>query len=72
MYDSNGNIVFDTNNNGIYDDDWGLNGLDDDGDWGLYRDNLGNTFDTICEPFVDLNGNNMYRQRCWRGLCRYF
>ena len=60
LYDSNGNIVFDTNNNGIYDDDWGLNGLDDDGDWGLYRDNLGNTFDTICEPFVDLNGNNMY------------
>ena len=60
LYDSNGDIVFDTNNNGIYNDDWGTNGLDDDNDWGLYADNLGNTYDTICEPFVDLNGNNMY------------
>ena len=31
--------VFDTNGNGIFDDNWGTNGLDDD-DWGLYRDNL--------------------------------
>ena len=59
-YDSNGRIVFDTNNNGIFDDDWGSNGLDDDNDWGLYRDNYGNAYDIPYEPFVDLNGNGLY------------
>lgn len=59
-YDSNGNIVFDTNNNGIYNDDFAHNGLDDDGDWGPYRDNLGNAFDHAYESYVDLNGNSQY------------
>ena len=59
-YDSNGQIVFDTNNNGIYDDSWGNDGVDNDGDWGLYRDNLGNAFDIPFEPFVDLNNNGVY------------
>ena len=59
-YDSNGKIVFDTNGNGIFDDNWGTNGLDDDDDWGLYKDNLGNAYDIPYEPFVDLNGNGLY------------
>ena len=59
-YDSNGKIVFDTNRNGIFDDNWGTNGLDDDGDWGFYKDNLGNAYDIPYEPFVDLNGNGLY------------
>ncbi|MDP6169671.1 MAG: TonB-dependent receptor [Candidatus Marinimicrobia bacterium] len=60
IYDSDGNIVFDTNNNGIYDDSWGSNGLDDDGDWGPYKDDLGNAWDDPYEEFVDLNGNGLY------------
>ena len=59
-YDSNGRIVFDTNNNGIFDDNWGSNGLDDDNDWGLYRDDYGNAYNISEEPFVDLNGNGVY------------
>ena len=59
-YDSNGNIVFDTNQNGIYDDDWANNGLDDDGDWGPYKDDLGNAYLNPTESFVDLNGNGQY------------
>ena len=59
-YDSNGRIVFDTNNNGVYDDNWGSNGLDDDNDWGLYRDDYGNAYNVSEEPFVDLNGNGVY------------
>ena len=59
-YDSNGNIVFDTNDNGEYDDDWGSNGQDDDNDWGPFKDDLGNAYHTPTEPFVDLNGNNQY------------
>ena len=59
LYDSNGNIVFDTNNNGVYDDNWGSNGLDDDNDWGLYKDDLGNAYDIPSEPFTDLNGNDV-------------
>ncbi|HIC37580.1 MAG TPA: hypothetical protein EYO80_07860, partial [Candidatus Marinimicrobia bacterium] len=59
-YDSNGNIVFDTNKNGVYDDDWGSNGMDDDNDWGLYKDELGNAYDIPFEPFTDLNGNGVY------------
>ena len=59
-YDSDGNIVFDSNGNGVYNDSWGSNGLDDDGDWGLYKDDLGNAYDVPWEPFLDLNGNNVY------------
>ena len=59
-YDSDGNIVFDTNNNGIYNDSWGSNGLDDDNDWGLYKDELGNAYNVPFEPFIDLNGNGLY------------
>ncbi len=59
-YDTNGKLVFDSNGNGEYDDDWGTNGLDDDNDWGPYKDNLGNAFDIPHEPFVDLNGNGVY------------
>ena len=59
-YDSNGKIVFDTNNNGVFDDNWGSNGLDDDNDWGLYRDDYGNAYNVSEEPFVDLNGNGVY------------
>ncbi|MFL2982826.1 MAG: TonB-dependent receptor domain-containing protein [Candidatus Neomarinimicrobiota bacterium] len=59
-YDSNGNLVFDTNDNGIYSDSWGSDGIDNDNDWGLYKDNLGNAFDIPYEPFVDLNGNGTY------------
>ena len=59
-YDSNGNLVFDTNNNGIYDDNWGSNGLDDDNDWGPYRDDFNNAYDVPYEPFVDLNGNGQF------------
>jgi hypothetical protein len=53
-------LIFDTNGNGVYDDDWGTNGLDDDNDWGPYKDDLGNAFDVPFEPFVDLNGNGVY------------
>lgn len=60
QYNDDGQIVFDTNNNGIFNDDWGNNGLDDDGDWGLYKDDLGNAFDTPTELFTDLNDNNQY------------
>ena len=60
IYDSNGNIVFDTNNNGIYDDNWGSNGVDDDNDWGPFKDEFGNTYIEPHEEFVDLNGNNIF------------
>ena len=53
-------MIFDTNGNGVYDDDWGTNGLDDDNDWGPYKVDLGNAFDVPFEPFVDLNGNGVY------------
>tara|TARA_A100001037_G_scaffold306771_1_gene355293 strand:- start:444 stop:4610 length:4167 start_codon:yes stop_codon:yes gene_type:complete len=56
-YDSEGNIVFDTNQNGIYDDDWGSNGLDDDGDWGLYIDANNKPWDVPEEDFEDFDGN---------------
>jgi len=59
-YDSDGNIVFDTNQNGIFADDWGSDGKDNDGDWGLYKDNLGNAYNSQSENFIDLNGNNEY------------
>ncbi|MFL2998584.1 MAG: TonB-dependent receptor domain-containing protein [Candidatus Neomarinimicrobiota bacterium] len=59
-YDTNGRLIFDTNGNGVYDDEWGTNGLDDDNDWGPYKDDLGNAFDVPFEPFVDLNGNGVY------------
>ena len=60
IYDSNGNIVFDTNNNGIYNDNWGADGLDNDSDWGPYKDLLGNAYDISREEFIDLNDNDLY------------
>ena len=59
-YDSNGNLVFDSNGNGVYNDNWGSNGLDDDNDWGLYKDDIGNAYDVPYEPFIDLNGNGVF------------
>ena len=59
-YDSNGNLVFDSNGNGVYNDNWGTNGQDDDGDWGIYKDDLGNAYDIPWEPFTDLNENGVY------------
>mgnify|MGYP000216928848 FL=1 len=32
MFDADGNIIFDTNNNNIYNDSWGSDGIDNDGD----------------------------------------
>ena len=55
-----GILVFDSNGNGVYNDDWGSNGLDDDNDWGLYKDDLGNAYDVPHEPFIDLNGNGTF------------
>jgi len=57
IYDSNGNIVFDTNGNGIYDDHNGSNGLDDDGDWGLYMDDNQNPWSVAEEDFEDFDNN---------------
>jgi len=71
-YDSEGNIVFDTNGNGVYNDDWGANGMDDDDDWGLYKDALGNAYDIPFEPFVDLNGNGMYDADVGEGYADIF
>ncbi|GIS54116.1 hypothetical protein Ct9H90mP29_11580 [bacterium] len=71
-YDSDGNIVFDTNNNGIYADDWGSNGLDDDLDWGPYKDDLGNAYDIPYEPFTDLNGNGIYDSDVGEGYADFF
>ena len=71
-YDSDGNIVFDTNNNGIYADDWGSNGLDDDLDWGPYKDDLGNAYDIPYEPFTDLNGNGVYDSDVGEGYADFF
>lgn len=59
-FDSEGNIVFDTNKNGVYNDDLGSNGLDDDGDWGLYIDSQNNPFDISEEVFTDLNGSGSF------------
>ncbi len=71
-YDSEGNIVFDTNDNGIYADDWGSNGLDDDDDWGPFKDDLGNAYDIPFEPFVDLNGNGVYDSDVAEGYAEIF
>jgi hypothetical protein len=59
-YDSEGNIVFDTNKNGVYDDDWGTNGKDDDGDWGPYIDANDKPWDVGEEDFDDLDGNGFH------------
>jgi len=61
-YDSQGNIVFDTNKNGIFNDDLGTNGLDDDGDWGLYIDSQNNPFGIPEELFVDLNSSGEFEE----------
>ena len=62
LYDSEGNLVFDTNKNNVYGDDWGSDGLDNDNDWGLYIDQFNNPFDVSHEPLVDLNGNLEFDQ----------
>jgi hypothetical protein len=36
-YDEDGNIVFDSNKNDIYGDDWGNDGLDNDNDWAPFK-----------------------------------
>ena len=59
-YDSEGNIVFDTNNNGIYNDNWGSDEQDNDNDWGPYKDDLGNAFQISRETFIDLNDNDLF------------
>ena len=59
-YDSEGNIVFDTNNNEIYNDSWGSDGKDNDNDWGPFKDDLGNAFQISRETFIDLNDNNLF------------
>ncbi len=71
-YDSNGRLVFDSNGNGIFDDNWGTNGLDDDNDWGIYKDDLGNAYDIPWEPFVDLNGNGVYDANVREGYADVF
>ena len=59
-YDSEGNIVFDTNNNEIYNDSWGSDGKDNDDDWGPFKDDLGNAFQISRETFIDLNDNDLF------------
>ena len=59
-YDSEGNIVFDTNNNEIYNDSWGSDGKDNDNDWGPFKDDLGNAFQISRETFIDLNDNDLF------------
>ncbi|MBT3216583.1 MAG: TonB-dependent receptor [Candidatus Marinimicrobia bacterium] len=59
-YDSEGNLIFDTNDNGQFGDNWGSDGLDNDDDWGPFKDDMGNTFDVPYEPFVDLNNNGLF------------
>ena len=60
LYDSDGNIVFDTNNNGVFDDDMGYDGIDNDDDWAPYIDIYNNAYDYPNEPVVDLNGNGEF------------
>ena len=56
-YDDDGNIIFDTNGNGEFNDSWGSDGLDNDGDWDLYVDTDGMTYGVEEETFSDLNEN---------------
>ena len=56
-YDENGNILFDSNRNGIYGDDWANDGLDNDNDWGFWVDNSGTTYLQTYEPYTDENEN---------------
>ena len=42
------------------DDNWGSNGVDDDNDWGPFKDDLGNAYQISREDFTDLNGNDLY------------
>ena len=47
-YDENGNILFDSNRNDIYGDNWGNDQLDNDGDWGKWVDGSGRTYQKSC------------------------
>jgi len=59
-YNENGHIVFDSNKNGIFGDNWGSDGLDNDGDWAPYFDESGNPSHIAQEEFEDLNGNGVW------------
>ena len=53
-FDENGDIIFDTNKNGIYNDNWGSDGIDNDNDWiAENHDSNGNGVPDIGEPNVD-------------------
>ena len=59
-YDEDGNILFDSNKNGVYGDNWGADGIDNDGDWAPYFDESGNPWDIAQEEFEDLNSNGIW------------
>ena len=59
-YDAEGNILFDTNNNNVFNDNWGSDGLDNDNDWGPYVDSNGNPSDVAEESFIDLDGDGLF------------
>ena len=59
-YDEDGNILFDSNKNGVYGDNWGTDGIDNDGDWAPYFDESGNPWDIAQEEFEDLNSNGIW------------
>ena len=60
-YDAEGNIIFDTNNNGIYDDQLGSDGLDNDNDWAPFMDPItGDLWGVPNEPYIDSNGDGDY------------
>ena len=53
-FDEDGNIIFDTNANGIYNDQWGSDGLDNDNDWNIeLHDDNGNGVPDVSETNVD-------------------
>jgi len=59
-YDEDGNILFDSNKNDIYGDNWGNDGIDNDGDWAPYFDEDGNPSQIAQEEFEDLNLNGIW------------
>ena len=59
-YDEDGNILFDSNKNDVFGDDWGSDGLDNDGDWAPYFDESGNPSQIAQEEFEDLNLNGVW------------
>ncbi len=56
-YDKDGNIVFDSNKNDVYGDDWGSDSLDNDNDWGIWKYNSSTALMNTYEPFTDENEN---------------